>query len=186
MEISVYWKDWRGMAAVKFLRLEDFLDNERHGMALHLEPQGILFAEVYSVFTFSEFASIKALHFNKICCRSCNVITGNLQQSENRAQTKASTAENIPEQRFFARFMFSIFETINSCILIWLFSGKSFLRAKQMNINIATWGRLMKRVIPPCNTPSTFSPQDGAQMRSRPMSQNVDRITSPNDTPSKR
>lgn len=47
MEICVYWKDWRAMAAVKFLRLEDFLDNERHGMALHLEPQGILFAEVW-------------------------------------------------------------------------------------------------------------------------------------------
>lgn len=34
------------MAAIKFLRLEDFLDNQRHGMAIHLEPQGILFAEV--------------------------------------------------------------------------------------------------------------------------------------------
>lgn len=37
------------MSAVKFLRLEDFLDNERHGMALHLEPQGILFAEVHKL-----------------------------------------------------------------------------------------------------------------------------------------
>uniref|UniRef100_H2Y6X3 non-specific serine/threonine protein kinase n=1 Tax=Ciona savignyi TaxID=51511 RepID=H2Y6X3_CIOSA len=36
--------------------------------------------------------------------------------------------------------------------------GKSFLRAKQMNINIATWSRLMKRAIPPCNDPNTFSP----------------------------
>ena len=34
------------MCAVKFLKLEDFLDNQRHGIAIHLEPQGILFAEV--------------------------------------------------------------------------------------------------------------------------------------------
>lgn len=31
---------------MKFLRLDDFLDNERHGMCLLLEPQGMLFAEV--------------------------------------------------------------------------------------------------------------------------------------------
>ena len=34
------------MCGVKFLRLEDFLDDQRHGMAIHIEPQGILFAEV--------------------------------------------------------------------------------------------------------------------------------------------
>lgn len=46
LELAIYWRDWRQMSAVKFLRLEDFLDNQRHGMAIHLEPQGILFAEV--------------------------------------------------------------------------------------------------------------------------------------------
>ncbi|XP_016133947.1 serine/threonine-protein kinase N2-like [Sinocyclocheilus grahami] len=46
LEISVYWRDWRSLCAVKFLRLEDFLDNQRHGMCLYLEPQGTLFAEV--------------------------------------------------------------------------------------------------------------------------------------------
>ena len=34
------------MCAVKFLRLEDFLDDLQRGMVVHLEPQGILFAEV--------------------------------------------------------------------------------------------------------------------------------------------
>ncbi len=34
------------MCAVKFLRLEDFLDAKQDGMIVHLEPQGILFAEV--------------------------------------------------------------------------------------------------------------------------------------------
>ena len=46
LEIAIYWRDWRQMCAVKFLKLEDFLDNQRHGIAIHLEPQGILFAEV--------------------------------------------------------------------------------------------------------------------------------------------
>uniref|UniRef100_A0A8C1P5I6 protein kinase C n=1 Tax=Cyprinus carpio TaxID=7962 RepID=A0A8C1P5I6_CYPCA len=46
LEIAVYWRDWRSLCAVKFLRLEDFLDNQRHGMCLYLEPQGTLFAEV--------------------------------------------------------------------------------------------------------------------------------------------
>ncbi|KAJ8276966.1 hypothetical protein GJAV_G00069890, partial [Gymnothorax javanicus] len=46
LEIAVYWRDWRSLCAVKFLQLEDFLDNQRHGMCLYLEPQGTLFAEV--------------------------------------------------------------------------------------------------------------------------------------------
>ncbi|KAG7277379.1 hypothetical protein CRUP_033334 [Coryphaenoides rupestris] len=36
--------------------------------------------------------------------------------------------------------------------------GKTFLRAPQMNINIATWGRLMRRAIPTVST-NSFSPQ---------------------------
>lgn len=46
LEINIYWRDWRSLCAVKFLKLEEFIDDERHGMALHLEPQGLLFAEV--------------------------------------------------------------------------------------------------------------------------------------------
>ena len=46
LEIDVYWRDWRSLCAVKFLRLEEFVDDLRHGMALQLEPQGLLFAEV--------------------------------------------------------------------------------------------------------------------------------------------
>ncbi|PNI58812.1 PKN2 isoform 3 [Pan troglodytes] len=37
--------------------------------------------------------------------------------------------------------------------------GKTFLRAPQMNINIATWGRLVRRAIPTVNHSGTFSPQ---------------------------
>jgi len=46
LEISIYWKDWRAMAAIKILRLEEFLDNKRHSLTLPMEPQGILFVEV--------------------------------------------------------------------------------------------------------------------------------------------
>ncbi|KAH0519419.1 Serine/threonine-protein kinase N2 [Microtus ochrogaster] len=38
-------------------------------------------------------------------------------------------------------------------------TGKTFLRAPQMNINIATWGRLVRRAIPTVNHSGTFSPQ---------------------------
>ncbi|XP_078739155.1 serine/threonine-protein kinase N2-like isoform X2 [Lampetra fluviatilis] len=107
LEISVYWRDWRSLCAVKFLRLEDFLDNQRHGMCLYLEPQGMLFAEV----TF----------FNPVIERKPKL------QRQRRIFLKQQV-------------------------------GKTFLRAPQMNINIPTWSRLMKRSVPPCNTPSSFSP----------------------------
>ena len=46
LEIGIYWKDWRQLCAVKFLRLEEFIEDNRHGMVIEMEPQGILFAEV--------------------------------------------------------------------------------------------------------------------------------------------
>lgn len=46
LEIDIYWRDWRSLCGVKFLRLEEFIDDVRHGMALQLEPQGLLFAEI--------------------------------------------------------------------------------------------------------------------------------------------
>lgn len=49
-----------------------------------------------------------------------------------------------------------------TCALFSLFTistGKTFLRAPQMNINIATWGRLVRRAIPTVNHSGTFSPQ---------------------------
>ncbi len=46
MEIAVYWRDYRSLCALKYLKLEDFLDNQRHRIQLELEPQGLLLAEV--------------------------------------------------------------------------------------------------------------------------------------------
>nr|CAI5862932.1 unnamed protein product [Callosobruchus analis] len=89
LEIGIYWRDWRSLCAVKFLKLEEFIDDERHGMALHLEPQGLLFAE------------IKFLN------------------------PMISKRPKLQRQK-------KIFKQVMP-------------RAKQMNINIVTWGRWMKQ-----------------------------------------
>ncbi|GFN73542.1 serine/threonine-protein kinase n2 [Plakobranchus ocellatus] len=96
LEVSVYWRDWRQMCAVKFLRLEDFLDNQRHGITLHLEPKGILFCEI----TF-------------------------LNPTLSRKPKLQRQRKIFPKHK-----------------------GKNFLRPNQMNIDVATWGRLMKRAVP--------------------------------------
>ncbi|XP_026715992.1 serine/threonine-protein kinase N3 isoform X2 [Athene cunicularia] len=106
LEIAIYWRDWRELCAVKFLRLDDFLDNERHGMCLSLEPQGMLFAEVMF----------------------CNPVI----ERKPRLQRQKRI---FPKQK-----------------------GKEFLRAPQMNISVAAWGRLMMSFLPPCSSMSTLSP----------------------------
>uniref|UniRef100_A0A3Q4GLQ4 protein kinase C n=1 Tax=Neolamprologus brichardi TaxID=32507 RepID=A0A3Q4GLQ4_NEOBR len=105
LEIAVYWRDWRALSGVKFLRLEDFLDNQRHGMCLQLEPQGVLFIEV--------LLFISSL------------------------QTKKRLFNFLPS---------------------FLLTGKDFLRAAQMNMNFAAWGRLMMSILPPCNSLEPMSP----------------------------
>uniref|UniRef100_A0ABM5FM01 protein kinase C n=1 Tax=Pogona vitticeps TaxID=103695 RepID=A0ABM5FM01_9SAUR len=106
LEIGVYWRDYRSLCALKYLKLEDFLDNQRHEIHLELEPQGTLLAEV----TF----------FNPVI-------------------------ERIPklqrQKKIFSKQQ-----------------GKAFLRARQMNIDIATWVRLLRRIIPTTNTTGTYSP----------------------------
>ncbi|XP_067868211.1 serine/threonine-protein kinase N2-like isoform X2 [Heterodontus francisci] len=106
LEIAVYWRDWRELCAVKFLRLEDFLDNQCHVMNLCLEPQGVLSAEVI-------FCNPAIDRYPKL-------------RRQNRI---------FPKEK-----------------------GKNFLRASQMNINIATWGRLMMSMLPPCSGITTMSP----------------------------
>ena len=46
LSMLILWKGHRGLAALKVLRLEDFLDDKQHGMVVNLEPQGTLFADV--------------------------------------------------------------------------------------------------------------------------------------------
>uniref|UniRef100_A0A4W4HNR9 protein kinase C n=1 Tax=Electrophorus electricus TaxID=8005 RepID=A0A4W4HNR9_ELEEL len=96
IEIAVYWRDYRSLCALKYLKLEDFLDNQRHRIQLELEPQGLLLAEV----TF----------FNPVIERSSRV----------QRQKKIFSKQQ----------------------------GKAFLRAQHMNVDIATWIRLLKNAFP--------------------------------------
>uniref|UniRef100_A0A673HSW5 protein kinase C n=1 Tax=Sinocyclocheilus rhinocerous TaxID=307959 RepID=A0A673HSW5_9TELE len=106
MEIAVYWRDYRSLCALKFLKLEDFLDNQKHRVQLELEPQGLLLAEV----TF----------FNPVI-------------------------ERVPrlkrQKKVFSKQQ-----------------GKAFLRARQMNVDIGTWVRLLRNAIPTVNNTGTYSP----------------------------
>ncbi|XP_008853622.1 serine/threonine-protein kinase N1 isoform X2 [Nannospalax galili] len=106
LELAVFWRDQRGLCALKFLKLEDFLDNERHEVQLDLEPQGCLLAEV----TF-----------------------------------RNPLIERIPRLRRQKK----IFSKQQ---------GKAFQRARQMNIDVATWVRLLRRLIPNATATGTFSP----------------------------
>uniref|UniRef100_A0A671RIK5 protein kinase C n=1 Tax=Sinocyclocheilus anshuiensis TaxID=1608454 RepID=A0A671RIK5_9TELE len=124
LEIAVYWRDWRSLCAVKFLRLEDFLDNQRHGMCLYLEPQGTLFTEV---------------RFN-------NPVIERHPKLQRQKRI-------FPKEK-----------------------GKNFLRAAQMNMNFATWGRLMMSVLPPCNSTVTAlsPPLPGSEPMSPPSNPTTD------------
>ncbi|GAB1293367.1 Serine/threonine-protein kinase N1 [Apodemus speciosus] len=115
LELAVFWRDQRGLCALKFLKLEDFLDNERHEVQLDMEPQGCLLAEV----TF-----------------------------------RNPIIERIPrlqrQKKIFSKQQ-----------------GKTFQRARQMNIDVATWVRLLRRLIPTAVATGTFSPNasPGAEIR---------------------
>ncbi|CAJ1053639.1 serine/threonine-protein kinase N1-like isoform X3 [Xyrichtys novacula] len=106
MEIAVYWKDYRSLCALKYLKLEEFLDNQKHTVQLELEPQGLLLAEV----TF----------FNPVIER-----VPRLQR----------------QKKVFSKQQ-----------------GKAFLRARQMNVDIGTWVRLLRNAIPTANNSGTYSP----------------------------
>ncbi|KAG9354632.1 hypothetical protein JZ751_001345 [Albula glossodonta] len=131
LEIGVYWRDWRALCAVKFLRLEDFLDNQRHGMCLYLEPQGMLFTEVTFI--------------NPVIERHPKL------QRQKRI---------FPKEK-----------------------GKNFLRAAQMNMNFATWGRLMMSMLPPCSSMTAMSPplsgSSDAEVTSPPSQEKVAVLTPP-------
>uniref|UniRef100_A0A3B4CE62 protein kinase C n=1 Tax=Pygocentrus nattereri TaxID=42514 RepID=A0A3B4CE62_PYGNA len=105
MEIAVYWRDYRSLCGLKYLKLEDFLDNQRHRIQLELEPQGLLLAEV----TF----------FNPVIER------GPRLQRQKKVFSKQQ--------------------------------GKAFLRAKQMDVDIATWVRLLKNMIPSSTSTNSYS-----------------------------
>lgn len=108
LEISIYWKDYRSLCAIKYLRLEDFIDYHLNGMTIHLEPQGILFAEIKFI--------------NPLI----------------RPRPKLQRQKKLFTKR----------------------KGKDLLRAGNMNIDVLTWTRLIKRGMPNnCYDSTTTSPQ---------------------------
>ena len=52
LEIGVYYKDYRSLCGIAFLKLEEFLDNQRHEVCVPLEPTGMLRAEVRFYFKY--------------------------------------------------------------------------------------------------------------------------------------
>lgn len=89
LELQVFWRDYRSLCAIKFLKLEEFIEDTRKGIALQLEPQGIIFGEFKLI---NPVVSIKP----------------QLQRQK-------------------------------------LFKKKNFTRPYHMNLNVTTWGRIMKR-----------------------------------------
>ncbi|XP_067237268.1 serine/threonine-protein kinase N1b isoform X1 [Chanodichthys erythropterus] len=105
MEIAVYWRDYRSLCALKYLKLEDFLDNQRHRIQLEMEPQGLLLAEV--------------MFINPVIER------GPRLQRQRKVFSKQQ--------------------------------GKAFLRAKQLNVDMATWVRLLKNAIPMSSSTHSYT-----------------------------
>uniref|UniRef100_A0A7N9AU91 Serine/threonine-protein kinase N2-like n=1 Tax=Mastacembelus armatus TaxID=205130 RepID=A0A7N9AU91_9TELE len=49
LEVGVFWQHRTALCAVKFLRLEEMMDNPHHNQGLSLEPQGLLYTKVPSL-----------------------------------------------------------------------------------------------------------------------------------------
>ncbi|CDQ89996.1 unnamed protein product [Oncorhynchus mykiss] len=129
MEIAVYWRDYRSLCALKYLKLEDFLDNQRHKVQLELEPQGLLLAEV--------------MFFNPVIERGPRL----------QRQKKVFSKQH----------------------------GKAFLRARQMNVDIATWVRLLRNAIPTGNNVPSYTPHTHSRSHSGEIS--VEKLTLESDSP---
>uniref|UniRef100_A0A3Q1IC11 protein kinase C n=1 Tax=Anabas testudineus TaxID=64144 RepID=A0A3Q1IC11_ANATE len=110
MEIAVYWRDYRSLCALKYLKLEEFLDNQRHQVQMELEPQGLLLAE------------------NRTFC-------------------------------------------------------KAFLRARQMNVDIATWVRLLRNAIPSGSNTPAYTPSFTSSTLTHKIS--VEKLNLDSDSPPK-
>ncbi|XP_028269225.1 serine/threonine-protein kinase N2-like isoform X2 [Parambassis ranga] len=54
LEVSVFWRGRRAMCAVRFLRLEETMDNPNHNQGFSLEPQGLLYAKLRFIDTVVE------------------------------------------------------------------------------------------------------------------------------------
>lgn len=67
LEIGVYYRDFRSLCGITFLKLVDFLDNQRHELKLSLEPVGTLRCEVNKYFLLQFFGNTTAHFTGKKC-----------------------------------------------------------------------------------------------------------------------
>uniref|UniRef100_A0A3B3RWE7 protein kinase C n=1 Tax=Paramormyrops kingsleyae TaxID=1676925 RepID=A0A3B3RWE7_9TELE len=118
MEIAIYWRDGRSLCALRYLKLEDFLDNKKHEVQLELEPQGLLLAEV----TF----------FNPTIQRAVRL----------QRQKKVFSKQH----------------------------SRALLHARQMNMDVTTWVRLLRNHIPAISpsAPETEPPASPGSTPIRP------------------
>ncbi|CAG5918627.1 unnamed protein product [Menidia menidia] len=54
LEVCIFWRDRRDMCAVKFLRLEEVMDNSDDSLGVSLEPQGLLYTKLQFINTVVE------------------------------------------------------------------------------------------------------------------------------------
>jgi serine/threonine-protein kinase N2 len=132
LEISIFWRDWRSLCAIKFLRLEEFIDDDRHGMALQLEPQGLLFAEVSAALSY-----IITIVGQFLCWLP--LLPKRNQKSKNALSFQIKFLNPMISRKPRLQRQKKIFKA----------QGKNLSRHTQMNINVATWGRLLKRSASP-------------------------------------
>ncbi|XP_074218453.1 serine/threonine-protein kinase N3 isoform X2 [Camelus bactrianus] len=139
LEIGVHWRDWRQLCGVAFLRLEDFLDNACHQLSLSLVPQGLLFAQV----TFCDPVIERRPRLQRQK-RIFSKRRGGMETAVrvgSRGSGPGWAGDPGTEPPFAP--------------------GQDFLRASQMNLSMAAWGRLVMSLLPPCSSPSTISPPKG-------------------------
>lgn len=59
---------------------------------------------------------------------------------------------------FLRLYFVVLFKVLNLLTRMCVFPGKAFLRARQMNVDIGTWVRLLRNAIPTVNNSGTYSP----------------------------
>uniref|UniRef100_A0A665WKP4 protein kinase C n=1 Tax=Echeneis naucrates TaxID=173247 RepID=A0A665WKP4_ECHNA len=111
MEIAVYWRDYRSLCALKYLKLEEFLDNQRH--------------RVQDIYAFILVLCFNILFLAQVTFFNPVIERGRRLQRQKKVFSKQH--------------------------------DKAFLRARQMNVDIATWVRLLRNAIPNVSTHSPSS-----------------------------
>ena len=124
------------MCAIQFLRLEDFLNpnNEFSGMIVHLEPQGVLFADVSSPSPSPRVDSLVLL----------SLVEDQIHQSICQTSSEVETTEEMIDQtqRYFHR---SEEKEKGEREMFVRSEGKNLPRPSHMRIDVTLWYRLITK-----------------------------------------